>query len=95
MVDAVQVGDEARKFVQGVVDAFGLEGTASVRQDGDDLEVAVDGNDLGLLVGPRGLDGLRSSMSHTASAARRPSAGSPSRWPPRWWPTAARSGSSR
>ena len=54
MVDAVQVGDEARKFVQGVVDAFGLEGTASVRQDGDDLEVAVDGNDLGLLVGPRG-----------------------------------------
>lgn len=54
MVDAVQVGDEARKFVQGVVDAFGLDGTASVRQDGDDLEVAVDGNDLGLLVGPRG-----------------------------------------
>lgn len=54
MVDAVQVGDEARKFVQGVVDAFGLTGTTSVRQDGDDLEVAVDGADLGLLVGPRG-----------------------------------------
>ncbi len=54
IVDAEQVGDEARVFVQGVVDAFGLTGTAAVRRDGDDLEVTVDGSDLGLLVGPRG-----------------------------------------
>ena len=54
-MDAAQVGDEARKFVQGLVDAFGLAGTASVRRDGDDLEVAVEGSDLGLLVGPRGV----------------------------------------
>jgi len=54
-VDAAQVGEEARKFVQGLVDAFELSGTASVRQDGDDLEVSVDGGDLGLLVGPRGV----------------------------------------
>ena len=53
-VDAEQVGEEARKFVQGLVDAFGLTGTAGVRRDGDDLEVTVDGSDLGLLVGPRG-----------------------------------------
>ena len=54
IVDAEQVGEEARVFVQGVVDAFGLTGTAAVRRDGDDLEVTVDGSDLGLLVGPRG-----------------------------------------
>jgi spoIIIJ-associated protein len=53
-VDAQQVGDEAQRFVQGLVDAFGLTGTASVHRDGDDIEVKVDGSDLGLLVGPRG-----------------------------------------
>ena len=53
-VDAAQVGDEAKKFMEGLVEAFGLEGTTSVRRDGDDLEVVVEGADLGLLVGPRG-----------------------------------------
>jgi spoIIIJ-associated protein len=53
-VDAQQVGDEAQRFVQGLVDAFGVTGTASVRRDGDDIEVVVEGTDLGLLVGPRG-----------------------------------------
>ncbi len=53
-VDAQQVGDEAQRFVQGLVDAFGLAGTASVHRDEDDIEVKVDGSDLGLLVGPRG-----------------------------------------
>ena len=53
-VDAQQVGEEARSFVQGLVDAFGLQGTASLQVEGDDLEVAVAGSDLGLLVGPRG-----------------------------------------
>lgn len=55
MVDAATVGEQARVFVQGVVDAFGLTGTTGVHQDGDDLEVVVDGRDLGLLVGPRGV----------------------------------------
>jgi len=54
-VDAAQVGEEARKFMEGLVDAFGLSGSTSVRRDGDDLEVAVEGSDLGLLVGPRGV----------------------------------------
>ncbi|MCU1360178.1 MAG: hypothetical protein JWN99_1467 [Ilumatobacteraceae bacterium] len=53
-VDAQQVGDEAQRFVQGLVDAFGVTGTTTVRRDGDDIEVVVEGNDLGLLVGPRG-----------------------------------------
>src|SRR5688572_8388895 len=49
-----QVGAEAEKFVQGLVDAFGLAGTASVKVEGEEVEVAVAGADLGLLVGPRG-----------------------------------------
>jgi spoIIIJ-associated protein len=53
-VDAVQVGQEAQRFVQGLVDAFGIAGTATIHREDDDIEVKVDGTDLGLLVGPRG-----------------------------------------
>ncbi|MEX1104713.1 MAG: RNA-binding cell elongation regulator Jag/EloR [Ilumatobacteraceae bacterium] len=53
-VDAEQVGQEAQRFVQGLVDAFGIAGTTTVHRDDDDIEVKVDGTDLGLLVGPRG-----------------------------------------
>jgi spoIIIJ-associated protein len=53
-VDAEQVGQEAQRFVQGLVDAFGIAGMASVHREDDDIEVKVDGTDLGLLVGPRG-----------------------------------------
>ncbi len=69
-VDAEQVGEEARVFVQGVVDAFGLIGTAAVRRDEDDLEVTVDGSDLGLLVGPRGST-LQALQELTRVAAQR------------------------
>ena len=70
-VDAEQVGEEARVFVQGLVDAFGLSGTAQVRRDGDDLEVTVDGTDLGPLVGPRGatLQGIQ-EITRVASQRR-------------------------
>lgn len=53
-VDPEQVAEEARRFLQGLVDAFGLTGTATVHRDEDDVEITVDGDDLGLLVGPRG-----------------------------------------
>ena len=69
-VDAEQVGEEARKFVQGLVDAFGLSGSANVRRDEDDLEVTVDGSDLGLLVGPRGTT-LQAIQEITRVAAQR------------------------
>lgn len=54
MVDARQVGEEATQFVEQLVSAFGLSGTVELVEDGDDLEVRVHGNELGLLVGPRG-----------------------------------------
>ena len=53
-VSAQQVGEEAKKFLTDLVSAFGLVGTVELREDGDDLELAVSGADLGLMVGPRG-----------------------------------------
>jgi spoIIIJ-associated protein len=54
VVDAQQVGEEATRFMSGLLEAFGLQGDVSLVQDGDDLEVQVAGDELGLLVGPRG-----------------------------------------
>ncbi|MCE9621088.1 MAG: Jag N-terminal domain-containing protein [Actinomycetia bacterium] len=53
-VDPVQVGEEARRFVDELVAAFRLTGTTELISDGDDLEIRVHGQELGLLVGPRG-----------------------------------------
>lgn len=41
-------------FVRGVVECFGLSATTSVRIDEEHIFVDVQGEDLGLLVGPRG-----------------------------------------
>ena len=53
-VSAAAVGAQARLFVEELVTAFGLSGETTLIEDGDDLEVRVAGDDLGLLVGPRG-----------------------------------------
>jgi spoIIIJ-associated protein len=53
-VDAQQVGEEASRFMSGLVSAFGLEATTAVEVQGDEIDVKVTGSDLGLLVGPRG-----------------------------------------
>ncbi|HVT76700.1 MAG TPA: RNA-binding cell elongation regulator Jag/EloR [Acidimicrobiales bacterium] len=50
-----QQGAVAVEFLKGLVDAFSLEATIAVRSVNESaVEVAVDGADLGLLVGPRG-----------------------------------------
>jgi spoIIIJ-associated protein len=53
-VNARQVGEEAKKFIDELVAAFSFTGTTELIEDGDDLEVRVHGDNLGLLVGPRG-----------------------------------------
>jgi len=53
-VSAEQVGAEAVRFLDGLVSAFGLEGTGALERDGDEMEVKVTGPELGLLIGPRG-----------------------------------------
>lgn len=53
-VAAQEVGEEAVRFLDGLVEAFGLEATCTLALDGDEIEVQVNGTDLGILVGPRG-----------------------------------------
>lgn len=49
-----EVGDAAMAFMSGLADAFGAEATVALEIDGTTLDVRIDGNDLGLLVGPGG-----------------------------------------
>ena len=57
MSDPAQLEREreiATEFIDGLVAAFGLDGEVSTVIDDDEIEVAVAGDDLGLLIGPRG-----------------------------------------
>ena len=51
--DAGEVGEE---FLNGLISAFGVQGSVSraLLDDGDTLELAVEGDDVGMLIGPRG-----------------------------------------
>jgi len=53
-VDPDEVGKAAAEFLTGLVAAFGTQGTVSVHREEEDIEVRVDGDELGLLVGPGG-----------------------------------------
>lgn len=56
--DEVPVGDQAdiiTEFLEGLVDALGAQGTVQRTQvDDDTIELSVEGEDLGLLIGPKG-----------------------------------------
>jgi len=49
-------GERGEEFLQGLVSAFGVSGTVARHQldDGDTIELAVEGADVGILIGPRG-----------------------------------------
>lgn len=53
-VDPRLVGEAAVTFMDGLVAAFGMDATTTLDVDGVDLDVRVDGEGLGLLVGPGG-----------------------------------------
>ncbi len=53
-VSPQEVGDAAVTFMDGLVEAFGSTGTSGLEVDGTELDVQVDGEGLGLLVGPGG-----------------------------------------
>ena len=59
-------------FVRGVVERFGYEATTTTRIEDDRLYVDVTGEDLGLLIGPRGVDPRRTpgARPHGRAAAR-------------------------
>ena len=52
--DPAQVAAEAEKFLTGLAASLGATGETAVNIDGNDIEVQLNGSDLGLLVGPRG-----------------------------------------
>jgi len=51
--DAGEVGEE---FLSGLISAFGVQGTVTrnALDDGETIELAVEGADVGMLIGPRG-----------------------------------------
>lgn len=52
--DPAQVAASAEKFLLGLAQALGAEATTDVTIEDADIEVRLNGADLGLLVGPRG-----------------------------------------
>lgn len=53
-VDPAVVGQAATTFLEGLSKAFGYTATVAVSREGDEIDVRVDGDELGLMVGPRG-----------------------------------------
>jgi spoIIIJ-associated protein len=53
-VDPAQLGSDAVAFVEGVVRAFGLEAAVALQADPEAVELDVQGENVGLLIGPRG-----------------------------------------
>jgi spoIIIJ-associated protein len=54
-VPVAEQAELARDFVDGLIDAFGFDGAVSTAVvDDDTIEVSVAGEDLGLLIGPKG-----------------------------------------
>lgn len=53
-VSPQEVGDAAVAFMDGLTSAFGVTGSATLTIDGTELDVAVTGEELGLLVGSGG-----------------------------------------
>jgi len=53
-VDPAVVGAQAVSFLEGVTNAFGLSANVVLVREDEEMEVQVNGDDLGLLVGPKG-----------------------------------------
>ena len=53
-VDPDKVGEAAAIFLTGMIESFGYKGSVAVKREEEDIEVTVDGDELGLMVGPRG-----------------------------------------
>jgi len=58
MADGITLEEQAKvgqEFLKGLLDAYGYEASVEIRKlDDETLELAVTGEELGLLVGPRG-----------------------------------------
>jgi spoIIIJ-associated protein len=74
-VSLTEQGDVARQFLEGLLEQIGMSGSVAVREiDEDTVEVAVEGDDLGLLIGPRG-NTLSALQEVTRTVVQRQTAG--------------------
>lgn len=64
------VSETAQKFLGGLVTAFGATGQVSATINDDEIDVRVDGDDLGLMVGSRGVT-LQAIQDLTRVASQR------------------------
>jgi len=53
-VDPAVVGAQAVSFLEALTSAFGLSGKVVLVREDEEMEVQINGDDLGLLVGPKG-----------------------------------------
>ncbi len=68
VMDAAEQADVVREFLEGLTNAFGLEGdVVPVQLDDTSYEVQVNGADLGLMIGPKG--GTLQSIQEIARTA--------------------------
>jgi spoIIIJ-associated protein len=77
-VDVAHTKDELQRFLEGLLEAFGAEGTVVVHElEEGVLEAAIEGTELGLLIGPKGqtVDAIqelvRSAVPHDGSTRLR------------------------
>jgi spoIIIJ-associated protein len=76
--DPAEIGADATAFLEGLLEAFGLEGEVTLKEPVDgEIEVSIDGGDLGLLVGPKGQTLLAIQDLTRLVAQRRVTPGSP------------------
>jgi len=66
--------EEARDFVEGLVKSFGLSATVRASNDGSWIQIAVDGEGLGALIGPKGMT-LRAISEVTRTVLQRQGGG--------------------
>jgi spoIIIJ-associated protein len=69
---AGKAGEVGEEFLRGLISAFGVDGTVTrnALDDGDTIELAVEGTDVGMLIGPRGLT-LSALQELTRTVAQR------------------------
>jgi len=74
-VSMAEQGDVARQFLEGLLERIGMQGSVAVHEvDEDTVEVAVEGDDLGLLIGQRGAT-LSALQEVTRTVVQRQTAG--------------------
>jgi spoIIIJ-associated protein len=74
-VTLAEQGEVAKEFLEGLLERFGVSGSVAVQEvDEETVEVALTGDDLGLLIGPKG-NTLSALQEVTRTVVQRQTAG--------------------